>query len=64
VSPVLDAISDEGSRTDVARRRPAYRPITCGCGCGTPLPKGRPDKRFVTDAHRKRAARASQKVAL
>jgi hypothetical protein len=64
VSPVLDAISDEGSGTEAARRRPLYRPTTCGCGCGTALPKGRPDQRFVSDTHRKRSARASQKVAL
>ena len=64
VSPVLDATSDEGSGTDAAKRRLVYRPVTCECGCGTALPTGRPDKRFVFDAHRKRAARASQKVAL
>jgi hypothetical protein len=64
VSPVLDAISDEGSGTDATKRRPVYRPVSCGCGCGTPLPKGRPDQRFVSDTHRKRAARASQRVAL
>jgi hypothetical protein len=62
VSPVLDAVSDEGSGTEAAKRRPVYRPVTCACGCGAPLPNGRPDKRFASDTHRKRAARASQKV--
>lgn len=63
VSPVLDAVSDEGTGTDAAKRRPVYRPASCGCGCGTPLPAGRPDRRFVSDTHRKRAARASQRLA-
>ena len=62
VSPVLDAISDEGTGAEAAKRRAVYRPVTCGCGCGTALPPGRPDKRFVSDAHRKRAARASQRL--
>jgi len=30
----------------------------CACGCGTPLGQGR-GRRYVSDAHRKRAARAA-----
>jgi hypothetical protein len=30
----------------------------CQCGCGSPLPPGRTDQRFLSDAHRKRTARS------
>jgi hypothetical protein len=57
-------VDDEHRRQAAAHRR--RKPETtrfCECGCGTPLPPGRRDKRFVSNTHRVRAARVTRNTA-
>jgi hypothetical protein len=52
----IDAEHRREARNRRRRQTTSTVPV-CACGCRTPLPPGRKDRRFVSDAHRKAAAR-------